>query len=198
MKNTTKINALEDLKKQRRKVELEMQVTKREFAHSVGAMNTNLQEVLLKKVALPLGAAGLGFLIFKKIIQSKSKEQPEVKIQKKQMKEIKKTAKNTSKNTPTTAPVYEQKEVVNKIVSTPSSNPPIVQQKIVKKPKFLQLKKWLPIAIQLAKSGYSYYQNHYANNNSNSNYNKAVADNFLNPKRQDGNPYDRIPELMNK
>lgn len=191
MKDSADIHGLEELRKQRRKLELQMQVTQREFAHSMGMMNSGFQEVLLKRVALPLGAAGLGYLFIKKITQQKkepvTQAVPEVKKQKVAKSSISKAVPKQTVATKTTT----------------TTNPKVVKQKIVQQPKSLQLKKWLPVAIQLAKTGYAFYQKNLAqpvSSTTTNNRQQAVARNFLQPKKQQnhGNPYDRIPELTER
>ena len=112
------------------------------------------------------------------------------------------------KTTATTSSPISTPDSTNRVQTTQKSSinrsqgaKPIVKQKIVQQPKNIKLKKWLPVAIQLAKTGYSYYQNNIAQSSvpaSNVNERQqAVARNFLQPEQssQHGNPYDRIPEL---
>lgn len=66
--NARKIETLEELRHARRVLQLKQEVTKREFAHSLGTTRTNLGSFLVKRVALPVGGAilagkGLGALL---------------------------------------------------------------------------------------------------------------------------------------
>lgn len=66
--NARKIETLEELRHARRVLQLKQEVTKREFAHSLGTTRTNLGSFLVKKVALPVGGAilagkGMGALL---------------------------------------------------------------------------------------------------------------------------------------
>jgi hypothetical protein len=54
------INSLEDLHKEKRKLKLRMEVTKQEFEKSLTSSRKEMGTFLLKKVLLPVGAAGLG------------------------------------------------------------------------------------------------------------------------------------------
>lgn len=65
-----KISSLEELRTERRKLRLLNKVTKRELSHSVGLLRSTTKEFTLKKIALPLGAAGLGGLAIKKMTES--------------------------------------------------------------------------------------------------------------------------------
>ena len=60
--NPRKITSLEELRHAKRVLQLKQEVTKREFAHSLGTTRDNLGNVLLKKVVLPVG----GVLLAKK------------------------------------------------------------------------------------------------------------------------------------
>lgn len=193
MKDLADIDGISELHKRRRKTELQMQIAQREFAHSMGMMNTSVQDVLLKRIAMPLGAVGLGYLIIKKVLGKK--ERPVVKITEQQVKEI--IAKSSANAVSSPATRSDLKQTVKK--ERPAKQPKVVKQKIVQQPKNIKLKKWLPIAIQLAKTGYSFYQKNIANQPTTtaSVRQKTVATNFLHPQKQSqhGNPYDRIPEI---
>lgn len=58
MKN--KIRSLESLKAEKKKLRMEMELSKREFAHSLGTSRANLKSFLFQNVAIPAGVAGLG------------------------------------------------------------------------------------------------------------------------------------------
>ena len=193
MKDSSDIHGINELRKQRRKLELQMQVTQREFAHSVGMMNSNFRDVLLKRVVLPLGAVGLGYLVMKKWQRSRQKSRD-----KQQVNEIKKTV---------VASTVQARTRETPVKSPPiTSNPVIEKQKVASTTSSIDFKKWLPVAIKLAKSGYEYYQNHLADQvtqqqrDVESEHQRTVARNFLQPKRQPqhGNPYDRIPEMAER
>ncbi|MFK7934022.1 MAG: hypothetical protein AB8G22_10980, partial [Saprospiraceae bacterium] len=199
MKDSSDIHGLNELRKQRRKLELQMQVTQREFAHSMGLMNSNMQEVLLKRVVLPVSALGIGYFLLKKVTRRKSK--PTVRIEKEQIKDLKKTVAKAKAETPT--PRSTTTQPVNSFKSSkPTYTPPqkVVKQTVVKKPRDLQLKKWLPVAIQLAKTGFTYYQNNIADSNITPTTSRQtnVARNFLTPKKQPkhGGVYDHVPDVI--
>ena len=65
-----KIGSLEELQQRKKELDLEVAVSQRELAHSLGTNRVNLNEFLLKKIALPVGgaiaAAWLAPKIFKK------------------------------------------------------------------------------------------------------------------------------------
>ena len=76
------ITTLEDLHREQRKLELQMEVTKREFAHSLGTTRNQLKDFLLNKVALPVGVAGLAAVSIKKMTASNDGEAKKVVVQK--------------------------------------------------------------------------------------------------------------------
>ena len=55
--NPRKIESLEELRHAKRVLQLKQEVTKREFAHSLGTTRDNLGSFLVKNVALPIGGA---------------------------------------------------------------------------------------------------------------------------------------------
>lgn len=63
MSKSKEINSLAKLKKRQQELNLEMKVSQQELVHSMGASRDNLQEFLLKKVALPAGGAILGLYL---------------------------------------------------------------------------------------------------------------------------------------
>lgn len=65
-----KINTLAELRAEKKKVKLEMAVTKRELAYSLGIVRTDLKKFLLRNVVLPAGAVGLTAYGIKKAVQS--------------------------------------------------------------------------------------------------------------------------------
>jgi hypothetical protein len=68
MKN--KITSLEALEKEQRKLEMIMEVTKQEFAQNFGTNRKQLKTFLLKNVALPAGALGVGVAVTQKMTSS--------------------------------------------------------------------------------------------------------------------------------
>lgn len=68
-----KITSLADLKVQKKKLRMEIELSKREFAHSLGTSRATLSSFLLKKVAIPAGAAGLGIAGISKLMSSDEK-----------------------------------------------------------------------------------------------------------------------------
>lgn len=63
MKN--KITTLEELEKEQEKLKMMMEVTRNEFAVNLGTNRKQMNEFLLKKIALPIGAAGVGLGVSK-------------------------------------------------------------------------------------------------------------------------------------
>lgn len=177
MKKSKNITTLEALRAQKRQLELEGKVTQREFAHSIGTMNSNLKDFLVNKVAIPVGVVGILAYGIKKTVEYQTRQEN--------------SKKNTNATAETKNPVAEmpkQDEHVSASFSSQSSYPTqkeateyqatqtytqnnissngnLKKQKVtVVKPRHIDLKKWLPVAIQLAKSGWSFYQNNYTNN----------------------------------
>lgn len=71
-----KIQSLSQLEKEKRKLKLKMEVSKREFAHSFETTQSDTKRFLLHKVIIPagvVGAAGLG--VSKVIAANKKKKQ---------------------------------------------------------------------------------------------------------------------------
>lgn len=73
MKN--QITSLSALKEEKKKLRMEIELSKREFAHSLGSSRANLKEFLLKKVAIPAGVAGLGVAGVSKLMSSNENHQ---------------------------------------------------------------------------------------------------------------------------
>lgn len=59
------ITSLEELEKEQEKLKIMMKVTKQEFVRSFANNQIHAKDFLLKKVAIPVGAAGLGFAAVK-------------------------------------------------------------------------------------------------------------------------------------
>lgn len=74
------LNSLSALRKRRKALKLEMELSKREMAHSLGVARTDLKDFMLKKVAMPVGAAGLGLYVVSKVLGTigRQKQKPEV------------------------------------------------------------------------------------------------------------------------
>ena len=73
MSDSKHIHSFAELEERKRALELEVEVSKRELAHSLGTSKVNLNDFLLKKVALPIGGAVVGLWMISKI---KGKKQP--------------------------------------------------------------------------------------------------------------------------
>lgn len=185
MKKSKNITTLEELRAQKRKLELEGKVTKREFAHSIGSMNSNLKDVLLTKVAIPVGIAGIVAYGVKKAMEYRARQEEnaaaDFKVQQKATVDANATSNKertntapkreenistsfSSKSSKTSSNLQETPEykttksyTQNNIMGTP-------EKVVVKKPRHIELKKWLPVAIQVAKSGWTFYQQNYVNN----------------------------------
>jgi len=67
MKKKYNIRSLEELEKEQEKLKMVTELTKQEFASSIGTNRKHLQEFLLKKVIVPVGATGLGIAAIKKL-----------------------------------------------------------------------------------------------------------------------------------
>jgi len=60
------ITTLEELEQEQKKLKMTMELTKQAFAENLGTNRHQLKDFLLKKVALPTGAIGLGYAAIKK------------------------------------------------------------------------------------------------------------------------------------
>ncbi len=69
-----KITTLEQLEKEQEKLKMMMEVTRQEFAVNLGTNRQQLNEFLLKKVALPIGAASVGLGLSRMMSSSGSKK----------------------------------------------------------------------------------------------------------------------------
>ncbi|MEM9527325.1 MAG: hypothetical protein AAGA31_11995 [Bacteroidota bacterium] len=72
MSNSKEIKSLAALKERQRALHLEMEASKQEFAQSMGQSREDLQDFLLKKVALPAGGAILGLYLLHKVLNRPS------------------------------------------------------------------------------------------------------------------------------
>lgn len=126
--STANIRALDELRKRRRKLELQMQMTQREFSHSTKSVGTSLQEVFLKRVALPLGVAGMAYLFIKKMTQKNGDPT---------------TAKSPQPFSSVDSPAPQKAADTANHTSMVSST---------------TFQKWLPIAIQIFKVGRQLYK----------------------------------------
>ena len=57
MSKPQNISSYEELEERKRELELEVEVSQRELAHSLGTSRVNLNDFIMKKVALPIGGA---------------------------------------------------------------------------------------------------------------------------------------------
>ncbi|MEL7162455.1 MAG: hypothetical protein AAFN92_16975 [Bacteroidota bacterium] len=86
MSKAKHITSLNELKQRQRELDLEVEVSKREFSHSVGASRENLGDFLLKSVALPVGGLILGVYLTRKVLRSRP--EPEVIYEKEIVHEV--------------------------------------------------------------------------------------------------------------
>ena len=68
------ISSLAELEIEQKKLNMTMEFTRHEFARSLGSSRDELKGFLLKKVALPMGAVGLGMVAAKQAFGSDSKK----------------------------------------------------------------------------------------------------------------------------
>jgi hypothetical protein len=68
MKNT--ITSLTALQEEKKKLKMEIELSKREFTHSLGSSRANLKDFLVQKVAIPTGIAGVGIAGLNKLMSS--------------------------------------------------------------------------------------------------------------------------------
>ncbi|NJC28405.1 hypothetical protein [Neolewinella antarctica] len=73
MSKSQNIHTFDELEKRKRELELEVEVSQRELAHSLGTSKVNLNDFLLKKVALPIGGAIVGVFMISKIFGGKKR-----------------------------------------------------------------------------------------------------------------------------
>lgn len=66
------INSLQELQQRKKEVRLDLELAKREFAHTLGTSRSNLGSFLLKKVAAPVGGVGLGVIALNKLLSGSS------------------------------------------------------------------------------------------------------------------------------
>ena len=71
-----KITSLAELKTRQKQVRMESNVAQRELAHTMGTTRENLGEVLLKKVAIPVGGGLLGIIVLSKLFSSDNSKRP--------------------------------------------------------------------------------------------------------------------------
>ncbi|OAV42937.1 hypothetical protein [Lewinella sp. 4G2] len=74
MSESKHIHTFQELEERKRELELEVEVSKRELAHSLGTSKVNLNDFLLKKVALPIGGAIAGVYLISKLTGGKKNE----------------------------------------------------------------------------------------------------------------------------
>lgn len=71
MKN--RITSLEALQQEKKKLRMEIELSKREFAHSLGSSRANLKNFMVTNVAIPAGIAGLGIAGANKLMHNSEK-----------------------------------------------------------------------------------------------------------------------------
>lgn len=69
------ITTLEELEAEQKRLKMTLEVTRHEFARSLGTNRHMLKDFMLKKVAIPAGAVGLGAVAVKNIFSTGSKEE---------------------------------------------------------------------------------------------------------------------------
>lgn len=72
------LSSLQSLRKRKKELELEMELSKRELAHSMGIMRTDLKEYVLKRIVLPVSAAGVGLYAVSKLMSGGEEPDREV------------------------------------------------------------------------------------------------------------------------
>lgn len=77
MSQAQNISTFAELEERTREIELEVEVSQRELAHSLGTSRNDLNNFLLKRVALPIGGAIAGIWIFSKLRKRKSNKEVE-------------------------------------------------------------------------------------------------------------------------
>jgi len=78
----TSINTLAQLQQEKKKLKMQVEVSKREFIHSFGYTKTQTKDFLLHKVALPAGALGLATFGINKMAGRHSDKDQVIKIKK--------------------------------------------------------------------------------------------------------------------
>lgn len=74
MSHAQNISTFAELEERTREIELEVEASQRELAHSLGTSRNDLNDFLLKRVALPIGGAIVGIWLFSKLSKRKSKK----------------------------------------------------------------------------------------------------------------------------
>lgn len=72
------ITTIEELEREQEKLKMTMKITRQEFARSIGTNKTQLKDFMLKKVALPVGAVGVGVSALSKFTSSSDKKQKNI------------------------------------------------------------------------------------------------------------------------
>lgn len=75
MSNTSNINTFAQLEKRKKELDLEVEISKRELAHSLGQNRDQLKDFLVQKVAMPVGIAIGGIWLLRKLTK---KRRPDV------------------------------------------------------------------------------------------------------------------------
>lgn len=65
------VKSLAELRQRKHEIELESEITKRELAHNLGTVRTDLQSYVVKRFALPVGGSALALFLLKKLILDK-------------------------------------------------------------------------------------------------------------------------------
>ena len=68
------INSLSDLRKEKEKLQLEMEVTRRAFSQKVGTMQNKINQYVLKGILVPAGVAGISALGIKSFLSGNGQE----------------------------------------------------------------------------------------------------------------------------
>ena len=67
---SSKIKTLAQLEQEKKKVKMQMEVSKRAFIHSFGTTQTQAKSFFMKKVAIPAGAVGLATMGANKLLSN--------------------------------------------------------------------------------------------------------------------------------
>ena len=73
-----KITTLTELEREKKKLSMRMEISKREVVHSVGVMRGEVKNFLIRKVAIPAGVLGLSAYGVKKMTSSSDTSEQKV------------------------------------------------------------------------------------------------------------------------
>ena len=87
MSKTKNISTFAELEKRKKELDLEVEISKRELAHSLNHNRDELRDLVVNKIALPVGGAILGLYVFKKIAFGGKKKRKQALRQQRRMME---------------------------------------------------------------------------------------------------------------